>query len=101
MSCEECRELSTHVFRTPDDLLHAVRLAAEEVDRGVLVRVFAPPLRAAEQDALDSSLASGALPDQVVYRFRCNVCGDRFTLRADTSTGSGGWTRQEPSPGAG
>jgi hypothetical protein len=30
VSCEECRELSTHAFRTPDDLLHAVRLAAEE-----------------------------------------------------------------------
>src|SRR5258707_13991742 len=39
MSCEECRELSTHAFRSANDLIHALRLATEEVDRGVLRRV--------------------------------------------------------------
>lgn len=95
MSCEECRDLSTHVFRTPDDLVHAVRLAAEEVDRGVLVRASSPVLEAAAQEALDSSLDSGALPDRIRYRFRCALCGDAFTLDADASTGEGGWTREE------
>ena len=94
MSCEECRELSTHAFRTPDDLLHAVRLAAEEADRGVLTRVAAPALESAAQEALDSSLDSGALPNRIRYRFRCAVCGDQFTLEADTSTGEGAWTRE-------
>jgi len=94
LACEECRELTTHAFRTPDDLLHAVRLAAEEVDRGVLRRISARTLAAAEQEALDSSLTSGALPDSVSYRFRCEVCGDEFTLHADTGTGQGGWTRE-------
>ena len=100
MPCEECRELTTHVFRSPDDLLHAVRLAAEEVDRGVLTRVSARNLAAPEQEALDSSLTSGALPNSVRYRFRCEVCGDEFTLLADTETGHGGWTREEKPGGS-
>lgn len=97
MSCEECRELSTHVFRSPEDLIHALRLAAEEVDRGVLARVGAKVHGAAAQEALESSLAHGALPDTVNYRFRCEVCGDHFTLVADTTNGTGGWTREENS----
>lgn len=94
MTCEECRELSTHAFRTAEDLIHAIRLAAEEVDRGVLCRETARSLAANEQEALDSSLASGALPGSVSYRFRCVVCGDRFSLQADTRSGLGGWTRE-------
>jgi hypothetical protein len=95
MSCAECRELSTHEFRSTDDLVHALRLATEEVDRGVLCRVTARSLAPAEQEALDSSLAGGALPNTVFYRFRCEVCGDHFTLRAQTRSGKGGWTREE------
>lgn len=94
MPCEECRELTTHTFRSPDDLLHAVRLATEEVDRGVLSRVNSRELGPAERQALDSSLESGALPGTVRFQFRCEVCGDLFTLHADTETGQGGWTRE-------
>ena len=96
MACEECRELSTHAFRSPDDLIHALRVAAEEMNRGVLARIgeeFAPGT--AEREALDSALASGASPDTVRYRFRCALCGDRFTLAADMRTGAGAWTREE------
>jgi hypothetical protein len=92
MSCQECRELSTHAFRSTDDLIHAVRLATEEVDRGVLCHVK-PELEASAQEALDSSLSAGALPNSVRYRFRCNLCGDTFSLNADTASGEGGWTR--------
>ena len=95
MSCEECRELTTHVFRSSEDLVHAVRLAAEEVDRGVLARVATERLAPAVQEALDSSLASGAIPRRVRYRFRCAVCGDFFTLSADTASGQGGWSRED------
>jgi len=94
MSCEECRELTSHAFRSAEDLIHAVRLAAEEVDRGVLCRVTAHRLASNEQEALDSSLASGALPNSVCYRFRCVVCGDRFALLGDTGSGLGSWTRE-------
>jgi hypothetical protein len=93
VTCEECRDLATHVFRSADDLVHAVRLATEEIDRGVLSRVEERSLATAEQEALDSALASGALPNRVTFRFRCEVCGDCFTLAADTDSGQGGWTR--------
>ncbi len=95
MACEECRDLETHQFRAPDDLIHALRVTAEEMSRGVLSRVgdeIAPGT--AEREALDSMLASGALPGVLRYRFRCEVCGDLFSLTADTSTGAGSWTRE-------
>ena len=100
MSCEECRELTTHAFRSAEDLIHAVRLATEEVDRGVLCRLTTRSLASNEQEALDSSLASGALPNSVSYRFRCVVCGDHFALLADTSSGLGSWTRESESDAA-
>ena len=95
MTCEECRELHTHEFRSSDDLLHALQVAAMEVDRGVLARIGREALTVSEQEALDSALVSEALPGSVRYRFQCNVCGDRFELYADTWQGRGGWTREE------
>ena len=97
MPCEECRDLSTHAFRTADDLIHALRVAAEEMGRGVLSRVDPGAEHGtAEREALDSALASGAMPGKLHYLFRCEVCGDRFSLEADTETGAGGWTRDAP-----
>ena len=96
MPCEECRELNTHAFRSPDDLIHAVRLAAEEVDRGVLRRLEAREPGEAEREALASVLACGELPGAIAYRFACSQCGDGFALSADTSDGSGAWVRMEP-----
>jgi hypothetical protein len=95
MPCTECSELSSHAFRSPDDLIHALRLAAEEANRGVLAPIeekAAPG--AAEQEALYSALESGALPGSVRYRFSCVTCGDRFTLAADIRAGTGSWTRE-------
>jgi hypothetical protein len=93
LTCEECRDLQTHEFRSPADLLHAVQVAAAETDRGVLRRIRAAELTSAEQEAVDSAFASDALPDTARYRFECTVCGDRFDLVGDTRTGAGGWTR--------
>ncbi len=101
MPCEECRELTTHLFRSVDDLVNAVRLASEEVERGVLSRLATRAISSAAQEAIDSSLASGALPTRILYRFRCEVCGDRFSLSANAENGEGGWTREGddvPSP---
>ena len=95
MTCEECRDLQTHEFRSPADLLHAVQVAAAEVDRGALSRVHVEDLTPPELEALDSMFATNALPDMVRYRFKCTVCGDRFELLAATGEGKGGWTREE------
>jgi len=94
LPCDECAELNTHRFRSPDDLLHAIRLAAIEVDRGVLSRILAEELSGPEHEALESAFATHALPGVVRYRFKCTVCGDRFELVADTGNGAGGWTRE-------
>ena len=94
-SCEECRDLNTHAFRSPDDMLHALQVAAGEVDRGVLRRIDAEEPTLAEHEALASVFAANTLPELVRYRFQCTVCGDRFELLADTSRGTGGWTREE------
>ena len=93
MTCEECSELNAHAFRSRADLVHALQVAAGELDRGVLepVRVVEPGIP--EQMAIRSALTAGALPDMVLYRFKCTVCGDRFKLFADTYHGTGGWAR--------
>jgi hypothetical protein len=98
MPCEECRDLSSHAFGSPDDLINALRVAAEEMNRGVLARDDGVILRDSEQEALESSLASGAMPRSATYRFRCNLCADRFVLEADMDTGRGGWTREGEPP---
>lgn len=97
MACEECRELPAHEFRSSDDLINALRVAAEEANRGVLepLRESAPP-GVAEEEALYSALESGALPGKVRYRFRCTSCGDTFALEADMASGEGSWTREPP-----
>lgn len=99
MTCEECRELQTHAFRSPSDLIHALQVAAAEVDRGALVRIDPEELTAVEREAMESVFASEALPDHVRYRFKCSVCGDLFELHAETCRGSGGWTRREEPDG--
>lgn len=94
MACDECRDLNAHEFGSFTDLVHAVQVAAAEVDRGVLVRIHREELTAAEREAVYSALGADAVPATLRYRFKCAVCGDRFELWADTSTGRGGWTRE-------
>ena len=98
MACDECRDLRSHDFASVDDLINAVRGVAQEMERGVLARDDAVKRGSAAQESLDSMFASGALPDTFRYRFRCEVCGDRFTLFADTRDGSGGWQRDAVLP---
>lgn len=95
MACEECRDLTAHEFRSAEDLIHALRLAAEEANRGVLEPVEERKARgAAEGEALYSALDAGAMPGAVRYRFRCTTCGDRFVLEADMREGTGSWSRE-------
>ena len=95
MSCEECHELRTHRFGSRTDLVNALRVAAEEVDRGVLVPLAQADRTIPEQVAIGSALQAGAFPDAVLYRFKCTVCGDHFELAADTDRGNGEWRRND------
>jgi hypothetical protein len=101
MPCEECRELRTHRFSSRTDLVNALQVAASEVDRGVLAPLAVADRTIPEQIAIRSALESGALPDVLLYRFKCTVCGDGFELAADTHHGNGEWRRnEEQSPDA-
>ena len=95
MTCEECRDLQSHQFRSPTDFVHAFQVAAAEMERGVLRRVTGEERTVAEQAAVYSALAADALPQAMRYRFECTQCGDRFELWGNTGTGEGGWTREE------
>jgi len=81
-ACDECRDLGSHAFRSADDMLHAVQVAAAEVDRGALRRIEARELTSPEEEALASAFASDALPGALGERGECTVCGDRFELEA-------------------
>lgn len=95
MPCDECRELHTHRFGSRTDLVNALQVAAGEVDRGVLEPIAVVDRTFPEQLAIRSALRAGALPDVVLYRFKCLVCGDRFELSADTHHGNGEWRRND------
>ena len=95
MSCAECAELRTHAFKAHADLVHAVQTAAQEMERGVLERVAAPRRSVAEERAVYSAMDAGEHPVTIDYAFRCTVCGDRFTLVADTASGEGRWIRND------
>ena len=102
MTCEECGSLGSHEFRSPDDMLHAVQTAAQEVDRGVLRRIgIAGDLAPNEQAAIESAHESGSVPGTIRYRFECVVCGERFELVADTERGTGGWRSERSSTSGG
>jgi hypothetical protein len=104
VTCEECRDLNTHQFRSPDDMVHAIQVAAVESERGVLKRLEVPrdTARIRNDDPSDSnavrealaSVYASDLPEQVHYRFECTTCGDRFDLRADIAAGQGNWVRE-------
>ena len=99
MACEECAGLASHDFRGADDLIHALRVAAEEANRGVLEPVSErTPEGVAEEEALYSAIDAGAMPGKVLYRFRCTTCGEGFTLEADMRSGSGSWSRAGAAP---
>jgi hypothetical protein len=99
VACEECRALIAHEFRSADDLINALRVAAEEAGRGVLEPLGegASP-GTAEREALHSALDSGALPRSVRYRFRCTTCQETFALEADVHAGTGRWLRGKDFP---
>ena len=102
MACEECASLAAHEFRSADDLINALRVAAEEANRGVLEPVGAGREHGvAEQEALYSALEAGGMPGAVRYRFRCRLCGDGFTLEADMRSGAGSWIREPRTRGGG
>ena len=74
-------------------MINALQVAGGEVDRGVLTPILVADWTIPEQVAIHSALQAGVLPDVVLYRFKCAICGDGFELSGDTYHGNGEWKR--------
>ena len=98
MACDECRDLTTHAFRSVEDLVHAVQTAAAEIERGALRRVQPGEYTVREREAIESAAYAGEVPGRIDYSFACTVCGDTFTLMGDTGSGEGSWSRNGEVP---
>jgi hypothetical protein len=94
MSCDRCRELHTHKLQVPKYLLNAVAVALDNVQHGTLREVPVKSGTLPEQLPLASFAESASWPDIVTYRFRCEACGQRFELFADTYHGTGRWEQE-------
>ena len=93
MPCEKCNDLCVRfAIRRPQDLRRAIQIASQKVEAGEISEV---PDTSPSQVPF-SALASGEPWDDIVgYRFRCNTCGEMFSLHAETYHGSGGYFEPE------
>jgi hypothetical protein len=88
-SCDKCRDLN-QVFRIvlPGDLKTAIRVAKNNINDETISVI--------EKESGNSSRPfteiseSRLWNDNVHYVFKCNFCGQRFLLNAETYHGSGG-----------
>ena len=86
--CEKCKDLNT-IFRIsmPGDLKQAIRVAKDNVADGTISvienaeKISQPFFQLSE---------SGTWDDIVHYEFKCNSCGQKFHLVAETYHGTGG-----------
>lgn len=89
MTCKKCQELCVqYAIRGPKDLGRAITIARQNVDDGTISVVIEPnPL---SLPPFQSLTAAGPWNDFVAYQFKCNHCGELFSLHAETYHGSGG-----------
>ncbi len=94
MPCEKCNELCVRfAIRQPRDLQRAIEIAKQNIDDGTITEISdSTPI----SQITFSALATGQPWDDIVgYRFRCNSCGEIFSLHAETYHGSGGYWEPE------
>jgi hypothetical protein len=94
MPCEKCNDLCIRfAIQQPRELRLAIKIARQNiVDGTISEQPGIKPL----SDVPFSALAEGAKWGDIVdYRFRCNSCGELFTLQAETYHGSGGFWEPE------
>lgn len=88
--CPNCKDLNTvYRIRLPHELKQALRIAKQNVADNTISVVenesglYCQPFN----DVSDSGEWEG---DVVHYVFKCNICGKKFELSAETYHGSGG-----------
>ena len=89
MTCEKCQDLCVrYEIRSPRELGRAIVIAQQNVDDGTVSELIEkkplglPPFK--------ELLPKGPWDDLVAYRFKCNTCGELFSLHAETYHGQGG-----------
>jgi hypothetical protein len=89
MSCEKCQELYLrYEIRSPRELRRAIAIAQQNVADGTVSELADQnPLG---QPPFQSLCAEGPSDDHIAYRFKCNACGEVFSLHAETYHGRGG-----------
>lgn len=94
MTCAKCNDLCVRFpIRQPYELRLAIDIAKQNIEDETISEVT-------DSNSLSqvsfSALAAGEPWDDIVgYRFRCNSCGELFSLHAETYHGSGGYWEPE------
>jgi hypothetical protein len=96
MACAKCDELCVRFpIRQPHELRRAIEIASQNVADGTISEV--PDTNSYSEVSFSELAAGEPWGDTVGYRFRCNVCGELFSLHAETYHGSGGyWEPENP-----
>ena len=91
MACDRCNDLCiTYPIRTLGELKKAIVVVADNLEDGTLEELPENPPIFDPSVPFASVVAEKARPDILAYRFRCNSCGEVFSLTAETYHGSGG-----------
>jgi len=87
--CERCRALNMFFkIKLPNDLKKVIRIAKENIaDNTLSLSEEETGLWSGPFSKLSSD---GCWEDFVYYVFKCNSCGKKFELSAETYHGSGG-----------
>lgn len=89
MSCEKCDELCVrYKVRLPNDLRKAMSIARDNLRDGTLVDITEPGTHSA---SFAEMVANQSWDDIVAWKFKCQHCGEEFSLHAETYHGSGGY----------
>ena len=86
--CPSCKDLNTEFrIKHPSDLKQAVAVTRDNLADGTISNVTAD----GDCKPFDELVSSGKWDDVLLYRFKCNTCGQMFELSAETYHGAGGW----------
>ena len=89
MSCNKCQDLCIRFpISQPHELRRAIEISKQNVEDGTICEV--PDTHSVSQVSFSDLAAGKPWGDMVILRFRCNSCGEVFTLHAETYHGSGG-----------
>ena len=88
--CPSCNDLNIEFrIKLPDDLRQAIAVTSDNLADGTISDVTTD----GDCKPFDELVSSGKWDDVLLYRFKCNTCGQLFELSAETYHGAGGWWR--------